>query len=204
LEVIENIHTAVSANPDNTDNDEAVIQALQHVLNQKIKKQVQFDRVKMPVRKEKAPESILKHLDQVGAAKKNQSSTAGPSAPASRTTISAPVTTTSAIESIATSNTSGPQYCYSTPVENPTVILKVVNHALHLHHPVRTALHLTRGMEAVQGTHHDTAVRATLIVLMNNSSLKIYSGEIQSKYINNVQHLPSQGKYKENTLRIPG
>jgi molecular chaperone GrpE (heat shock protein) len=32
LEVVENLHAAVSANPDNT-NDEAVIQALQHVLN---------------------------------------------------------------------------------------------------------------------------------------------------------------------------
>jgi hypothetical protein len=29
LEVVENLHTAVSADPDNTDNDEAIIQALQ-------------------------------------------------------------------------------------------------------------------------------------------------------------------------------
>jgi molecular chaperone GrpE (heat shock protein) len=40
LEVVENLHATVSANPDNTDNDEAVIQALQHVLDQKMKKWV--------------------------------------------------------------------------------------------------------------------------------------------------------------------
>jgi hypothetical protein len=40
LEVVENLHAAVSADPDNTDDNEAVIQALQHALNQKIKKQV--------------------------------------------------------------------------------------------------------------------------------------------------------------------
>jgi hypothetical protein len=40
LEIVENIHTAVSANPDNTDDNEAVIHALQHALDQKMKKQV--------------------------------------------------------------------------------------------------------------------------------------------------------------------
>jgi hypothetical protein len=40
LEVVENLHAAVSTDPDNTDNDEVVIQALQqaqHTLGQKIK-----------------------------------------------------------------------------------------------------------------------------------------------------------------------
>jgi hypothetical protein len=35
LEVVENLHTTVSANPDNTDDDEAVIQALQHALDRR-------------------------------------------------------------------------------------------------------------------------------------------------------------------------
>jgi hypothetical protein len=38
LEVVRNLHTTVSTDPDNTDNDEAVIQALQHALDQKMKK----------------------------------------------------------------------------------------------------------------------------------------------------------------------
>jgi hypothetical protein len=37
LEIVENLHAAISANPDNTDNDEAVIQALQQALEQKKK-----------------------------------------------------------------------------------------------------------------------------------------------------------------------
>jgi hypothetical protein len=85
----------------------------------------------MPMRKGKAPESILKHLDQMGAAKENQSSAAGPSAPVSRITVSTPVITASANRNITTtSNTSGPQYHYSTPIEDPAVVLKVVNRAL--------------------------------------------------------------------------
>jgi hypothetical protein len=82
LEVVENLHATVSADPDNTDNNEAIIQALQHALDQKMKKQVQFDGVEMPARKGKVPESILKHPDQVGVAKENQSSAAGSSASA--------------------------------------------------------------------------------------------------------------------------
>jgi phage gp36-like protein len=39
-------------------------------------------------------------------------------------------TTTAAVKNTATSNTSGLQYRYSTPVEDPAVILKVVNCAL--------------------------------------------------------------------------
>jgi hypothetical protein len=73
LEVVENLHAAVSADPDNTDDDEVIIQALQQAqqaLEQKKKKQVRFDRVEMlPMRKGKALDSILKHPDQVGAAK---------------------------------------------------------------------------------------------------------------------------------------
>jgi hypothetical protein len=105
-----------------------------------MKKWVRFDGVKMPARKGKAPESILKHPEQAGADKENQSSAAGPSAPASQITISAPVITastdknitTSAVKNTATSDTSGPQYHYSTPVEDPAVILKVVNYALNI------------------------------------------------------------------------
>jgi hypothetical protein len=84
LEVVENLHAAVSADPDNTDDDKAIIQALQQAqqaLEQKKKKQVRFDGVEMPMRKGKALDSILKHPDQAGAAKENQSSAAGPSAP---------------------------------------------------------------------------------------------------------------------------
>jgi hypothetical protein len=38
LEVVENLHATISADPDNTDNDEAIIQALQQALYQKMKK----------------------------------------------------------------------------------------------------------------------------------------------------------------------
>jgi molecular chaperone GrpE (heat shock protein) len=40
LEVVENLHAAVSTDPDNTDDDddEAIIQALQQALDQKMKK----------------------------------------------------------------------------------------------------------------------------------------------------------------------
>jgi hypothetical protein len=142
LEVVENLHAAVSADPDNTDDNEAIIQALQQAqqaLEQKKKKQVHFDRVEMPpMRKGKAPDSILKHPDQAGAAKENQSSAAGPSAPVSCITVSTPVITTTAARNIPTTaikNTtaadiSGPQYHYSTPIKDPAVVLKVVNRAL--------------------------------------------------------------------------
>jgi hypothetical protein len=139
LEVVENLHTAVSADPDDTDDDEAIIQALQQAqqaLEQKKKKQVCFYGVEMPpMRKGKALDSILKHPDQAGAAEENQSSAAGPSAPVSHITLSTPVITTSATRNIPTtavkntaaSNTSGSQYRYSTPVEDPAIVLKVVN-----------------------------------------------------------------------------
>jgi hypothetical protein len=55
LEVVENLHAAVSADPNNTDDDKAVIQALQQALDQKMKKHVQFDGVEMLARKGKAP-----------------------------------------------------------------------------------------------------------------------------------------------------
>jgi nucleotide-binding universal stress UspA family protein len=67
LEVVENLHATVSADPDNTDDDEAIIQALQQAqqaLEQKKKKQVCFDGVEMPMRKGKAPDSILKHCHE--------------------------------------------------------------------------------------------------------------------------------------------
>jgi phage gp36-like protein len=141
LEVVENLHAAVSADPNNTDNDKAIIQALQQAqqaLEQKKKKQVHFDGVEMPpMRKEKALDSILKHPDQAGAAKE---SAADPSAPVSHITISTPVITTTAARNIPTAavkntaaaDTSGLQYRYSTPVEDPAVVLKVVNHALDI------------------------------------------------------------------------
>jgi hypothetical protein len=37
LEVVENLHAAVSIDPNNTDDNEAVIQALQHMLNQGVR-----------------------------------------------------------------------------------------------------------------------------------------------------------------------
>jgi hypothetical protein len=142
LEVVENLHATVSADPDNTDDNEAIIQALQQAqqaLEQKKKKQVCFDGVEMPMRKEKASDNILKHPDQVGAAKGNQSSAAGPSAPVSRITVSTPIITastrhipTTAVKNTAAADTSGPQYCYSTPIEDPAIILKVVNCALNI------------------------------------------------------------------------
>jgi hypothetical protein len=144
LEVVENLHAVVSTDPDNTDDDEAIIQALQQAqkaLEQKKKKQVRFDGVEMPpMRKGKAPESILKHPDQAGAATENQSSAASPSAPVSRITVSAPVITasaarnipTAAIKNTAAADTSGLQYHYSTPVEDPAIVLKVVNRTLNV------------------------------------------------------------------------
>jgi hypothetical protein len=144
LEVVENLHAIVSADPDNTNDDEAIIQALQQAqqaLKQKKKKQVRFDGVEMPpMRKGKAPDSIFKHPDQVGAAKENQSSIAGPSAPVPHVTVSTPVITTTttrhiptaAVKNPATADTSGPQYRYSTPIEDPAIVLKVVNCALNI------------------------------------------------------------------------
>jgi hypothetical protein len=147
LEVVENLHTAVSADPDNTNDDEVITQALQQAqqaLKQKKKKQVRFDGVEMPMRKGKAPDSILKHPDQVGAAKENQSSTAGPSASVSHITVGTPIITasinrnitTTTIKNTATSDTSGLQYHYSTPIEDPAIVLKVVNCSLDV--PIST------------------------------------------------------------------
>jgi hypothetical protein len=142
LDVVENLHATVSADPNNIDDDEAIIQALQQAqqaLEQKKKKQVRFDGVEMPpMRKGKTPESILKHPDQAGAAKENQSSAAGPGAPVSCSTVSTPVITatatrnipTTAVKNTTASDTLGLQYHYSTPVEDPAVILKVVNRAV--------------------------------------------------------------------------
>jgi hypothetical protein len=111
LETVENLHAAIFADPDNTDDDEAVIQALQQALEQK-KKQVWFNGVEMPARKGKAPESILKQPDHAGIARgTNQSSAAGPSAPLPHITISTPVIIpTAAVKNTAAADTSGPQY----------------------------------------------------------------------------------------------
>jgi hypothetical protein len=116
------------------------LQQAQQALEQKKKKQVHFDGVEMPpMRKGKALDSILKHLDQAGAAQENQSSATVPSAPVSHITVSTPVITASArniptttVKNTAASNTSGPQYHYSTPVEDPAIILKVVNCTLEV------------------------------------------------------------------------
>jgi hypothetical protein len=144
LEGVENLHAAVSADPDNTDDNKAIIQALQQAqqaLEQKMKKQACFDRVEMPLmRKGKAPDSILKHPDQAGAARENQSSAAGPSATVSRIIVSTPIITTSATRNIpiaavkntAAADTPSPQYHYSTPVKDPVIVLKVVNHTLDI------------------------------------------------------------------------
>jgi hypothetical protein len=47
------LRTFISTDPDNTDDYEAIIQALQHTLNQKMKKQVWFDGVEMLSQKER-------------------------------------------------------------------------------------------------------------------------------------------------------
>jgi hypothetical protein len=59
-------------------------------------------------------------------------------APVSRSTVSTPVITataarnipTTAVKNTAASDPSGPQYRYSTPIEDPAIILKVFNRAL--------------------------------------------------------------------------
>jgi hypothetical protein len=91
------------------------------------------------MREGKAPDSIFKHPDQAGAAKENQSSTASPSAPVSCIAISTPIITTTArniptatVKNTIAADASVPQYCYSTPIEDPAVILKVVNRTLNV------------------------------------------------------------------------
>jgi hypothetical protein len=141
LEVVENLHAAISADPDNTDDDEAIIQAFQQAqqaLEQKIKRRVRFDGVEMPARKGKAPESILKHPDHAGVVRETHNSAAGPTTPL-RTTVTAPLITSLTIENTAISDTSRPQYRYSTPVENPALVHKVVNCALDV--PVSITQH---------------------------------------------------------------
>jgi hypothetical protein len=91
-----------------------------------MKKHVRFDRVEIPARKGKAPESILKHPDHAGAVRETHNSAAGPTTPL-RIIVIAPAVTFPTIKNTATSNTSGPQYRYSTPVEDPTITCKVVN-----------------------------------------------------------------------------
>jgi hypothetical protein len=130
LEVVENLHAAVSANPDNTDDDKAIIQALQQALEQK-RKQVQFNGVEMPARKGKAPESILEQPDHAGVTKGTNPSTAGPATP-SRTMIAAPAVTLPNVKNTTASDTSGPQYQYITPVEDPAIVRKAVNCALDI------------------------------------------------------------------------
>jgi hypothetical protein len=180
LEVVKNLHTTVSADPDNTDDNKAIIQALQQAqqaLEQKKKKQVRFNGVEMPMRKGKALDNILKHPDQVGAAKENQSGAAGPSAPVSHITVSTPVITASATRNIPTtavkhtaaSDTSGPQYRYSTPVKDPAIILTVVNCALNVPISITQRELLSISPEAqkqykeLTTTRRVSAVRATLL-----------------------------------------
>jgi hypothetical protein len=111
LDIVENLHAAISADPDNTDDDEAVIQALQQALEQK-KKRVRFDGVEMLAKKGKAPESILKQPDHAGITRgTNQSSAASPSTPVPRVTVNTPVIIpTAAIKNTTAADTSGPQY----------------------------------------------------------------------------------------------
>jgi hypothetical protein len=96
----------------------------------------------MPMRKGKAPESILKHPDQARAAKENQSSAAGPSAPASRITVSTPIITastnrditTAAVKKTSASDTSGPQYYKG----NLTDLRRILHSSLAKGNPKRT------------------------------------------------------------------
>jgi hypothetical protein len=54
LEVFENLHSAVSTDPDNFGDNKAVIQALQNALDQEMKKRVWFDGVKCQDKKGKS------------------------------------------------------------------------------------------------------------------------------------------------------
>jgi hypothetical protein len=86
----------------------------------------------MPARKGKAPESILKHPDHAGAVRETHNSAAGPTTPP-RTTVTAPAITSPIVKNTTTSSdASGPQYRYSTPVEDPAIVRKVVNRALDI------------------------------------------------------------------------
>jgi hypothetical protein len=76
-------------------------------VEQKIKRWVQFNGVEMLARKEKAPESILKHPDHAGAVRETHNSTASPTTPL-RTTITAPIVISPTIKNTTISNTSGP------------------------------------------------------------------------------------------------
>jgi hypothetical protein len=87
--------------------------------------------VEIPVRKGKAPESILKQPDYTGVTKGTNPSTAGPTT-LSRTTIAAPAVTLPTVKNTAASDTSRPQYRYTTPVEDPAIIREVVNRALDI------------------------------------------------------------------------
>jgi hypothetical protein len=92
----------------------------------------------MPVRKGKAPKSILKHPDHAGAVRETYNSAAGPTTPL-RTTVTAPAITFPIVKNTAASDTSGPQYHYSTPIEDPAIAHKVVNHTLDV--PVSITQH---------------------------------------------------------------
>jgi hypothetical protein len=76
-----------------------------------------------------SPESILKHPDHAGAVRETHNSAAGPTTPL-RTIITAPAVTFPTVKNTTTSDTSGLQYRYSTPVEDPAIARKVVNRAL--------------------------------------------------------------------------
>jgi hypothetical protein len=91
-----------------------------------MKKQVRFDGVEMPARKGKAPESILKHPDHAGAVSETLNSTAGPTTPP-RTTITTPAITSPIVKNTTASDASGSRYHYSTPIEDPAIVCKVVN-----------------------------------------------------------------------------
>jgi hypothetical protein len=71
----------------------------------------------------------LKHPDYAGAVRETNTSATSPATPP-RTTVTTPAITSPTIKNTAASNTSGPQYRYSTPVEDPAITCKVVNRAL--------------------------------------------------------------------------
>jgi hypothetical protein len=95
----------------------------------------------MPVRKGKAPESILKQPDHAGVTKGTNPSTAG-LATLSRTTIAAPTVTLPTVKNTAAADTSGPQYRYSTPIED----LRVGSDSI----PLRSIFPLVKGKLMVE------------------------------------------------------
>jgi hypothetical protein len=94
-----------------------------------MKKWVWFDRVEMQARKGKAPESILKHPDQVGAAKENRLALPVQVPQLPELPQSPPLSPPPPSKPLLPLTPPVPN---TTPIEDPTIVLKVVNHTLNI------------------------------------------------------------------------